>query len=59
MGYEDHHPAPHPAPRRRKRDGSIGVDPNRNYGYMWGTLDINTASQVPSDETYVAPRAFS
>jgi carboxypeptidase T len=45
--------------RRRNRDGSIGVDPNRNYGYMWGTLDVNTSSHVPSDETYVGPRAFS
>ncbi|MGY1682295.1 M14 family metallopeptidase [Geodermatophilus sp. SYSU D01176] len=45
--------------RRRNRDGSIGVDPNRNYGYMWGTLDINTSSHVPSDDTYVGPRAFS
>jgi Zinc carboxypeptidase len=24
-----------------------------------GTLDITTSSQVPSDETYVGPRAFS
>src|SRR5215203_1379258 len=23
--------------RRPNADGSIGVDPNRNYGYMWGT----------------------
>jgi carboxypeptidase T len=45
--------------RRRNPDGSIGVDPNRNYGYMWGTLDVNTSSHVPSDETYVGPRAFS
>jgi carboxypeptidase T len=45
--------------RRRNPDGSIGVDPNRNYGYMWGTLDIPTSSHVPSDETYVGPRAFS
>jgi carboxypeptidase T len=45
--------------RRRNRDGSIGVDPNRNYGYMWGTLNVNTSSHVPSDETYVGPRAFS
>ncbi|MGY1703870.1 M14 family metallopeptidase [Geodermatophilus sp. SYSU D00697] len=45
--------------RRRNRDGSVGVDPNRNYGYMWGTLDISTSSHVPSDETYVGPRAFS
>jgi carboxypeptidase T len=45
--------------RRRNHDGSFGVDPNRNYGYMWGTLDIPTSSHVPSDETYVGPRAFS
>jgi hypothetical protein len=45
--------------RRRNGDGSIGVDPNRNYGYMWGALDVPTSSHVPSDETYVGPRAFS
>jgi carboxypeptidase T len=45
--------------RRRNRDGSIGVDPNRNYGYMWGTLNVSTSSHVPSDQTYVGPRAFS
>jgi carboxypeptidase T len=45
--------------RRRNADGSFGVDPNRNYGYMWGTLNVSTSSRVPSDETYVGPRAFS
>jgi carboxypeptidase T len=45
--------------RRPNPDGSFGVDPNRNYGYMWGTLNINTSSHVPSDETYVGPHAFS
>jgi carboxypeptidase T len=45
--------------RRVNADGSVGVDPNRNYGYMWGTLNVNTSSHVPSDETYVGPRAFS
>ncbi len=45
--------------RRRNQDGSIGVDPNRNYGYMWGTLNIGTSSHTPSDATYVGPRAFS
>ena len=45
--------------RRRNPDGSIGVDPNRNYGYMWGVLNVNTSSHVPSDQTYVGPRAFS
>lgn len=45
--------------RRPNPDGSFGVDPNRNYGYMWGTLNINTSSHTPSDDTYVGPRAFS
>lgn len=45
--------------RRPNQDGSFGVDPNRNYGYMWGTLDIGTSSHTPSDPTYVGPRAFS
>lgn len=45
--------------RRKNWDGSFGVDPNRNYGYMWGILDVPTSSHVPSDETYVGPRAFS
>ena len=44
---------------RRNPDGSIGVDPNRNNGYMWGVLNVNTSSHVPSDDTYVGPRAFS
>ena len=44
----------HPNP-----DGSLGVDPNRNYGHMWGTLDIDTSSHVPEDPTYVGPHAFS
>ena len=44
-----------PAKRRRK----LWHDPNRNYGYMWGTLNVNTSSHVPQDETYVGPRAFS
>jgi carboxypeptidase T len=45
--------------RRPNPNGSFGVDPNRNYGYMWGTLNIGTSSHVPSDPTYVGPRAFS
>ena len=45
--------------RRRNSGGSFGVDPNRNYGYMWGSLNVSTSSHVPSDETYVGPRAFS
>jgi carboxypeptidase T len=45
--------------RRPNPDGSFGVDPNRNYGYMWGILNVNTSSHVPADETYVGPHAFS
>jgi carboxypeptidase T len=45
--------------RRHNADGSIGVDPNRNYGYMWGTRNDDISSQVPGDDTYVGPRAFS
>jgi carboxypeptidase T len=45
--------------RRQNPDGSVGVDPNRNYGYMWGTLNVSTSSHVPSDQTYIGPRAFS
>jgi carboxypeptidase T len=45
--------------RRQNADGSIGVDPNRNYGYMWGTRNDDISSQVRSDDTYVGPRAFS
>ncbi|KAI9553884.1 hypothetical protein GHT06_019154 [Daphnia sinensis] len=33
-----------------------GVDPNRNFGYMWGGMG---ASTNPCDETYRGPKAFS
>jgi carboxypeptidase T len=45
--------------RRKNADDTIGVDPNRNYGYMWGTLNVPTSSHVPADETYIGPSAFS
>ena len=45
--------------RRPNPDGSLGIDLNRNYGYMWGTLNNATSSRVPSDSTYFGPRAFS
>jgi carboxypeptidase T len=45
--------------RRPNPDGSIGVDPNRNYGYMWGTIHDDRSSHIPADITYVGPRAFS
>lgn len=44
--------------RRDNGDGSHGVDPNRNYGYMWGYDNIGS-SPYPADETYRGPSAFS
>jgi hypothetical protein len=37
-------------------EGSIGVDLNRNYGYMWGGAG---ASRNPGSETYRGPEPFS
>ncbi|HEY0525931.1 MAG TPA: M14 family metallopeptidase [Stellaceae bacterium] len=45
--------------RRDNGDGTTGVDPNRNYDFQWGTLDIDTSSKTPGAETYIGPRAFS
>jgi hypothetical protein len=44
--------------RKNKRDngGSIGVDLNRNYGYMWGGVG---GWDNPSSETYRGPEPFS
>jgi carboxypeptidase T len=36
--------------------GEIGVDLNRNYGYMWGG---SGASDQPHSDTYQGPAAFS
>lgn len=47
--------------RKNRRDnggGEYGVDPNRNYGYMWG-YDNSGSSPYPGDETYRGPSAFS
>ncbi|MCD4695659.1 MAG: immune inhibitor A [Bacteroidales bacterium] len=48
--------------RKNRRDngvpGCMGVDPNRNYGYMWG-LDNIGSSPDPCDETYRGESAFS
>jgi len=44
--------------RRDNGDGSHGVDPNRNYGHMWG-YDNSGSSPYPADETYRGPSAFS
>ena len=44
--------------RRNNGDGTYGVDPNRNYGYMWG-LNNSGSSPDPGDETYRGPAPFS
>lgn len=44
--------------RRLNAGGSIGVDLNRNYGYMWG-YDNNGSSPNPSSDTYRGTAAFS
>lgn len=41
---------------RKNPDNSIGVDINRNYGYLWGGPG---ASSDPADDTYRGPSAFS
>ncbi|GAB4313269.1 MAG: hypothetical protein Kow00127_04180 [Bacteroidales bacterium] len=45
---------------RRNNSGTscMGVDINRNYGYMWG-LDNNGSSPDPCDEDYRGEAAFS
>jgi len=44
--------------RRDNKDGSYGVDINRNYGYKWG-LDNAGSSPYPASEIYRGPEAFS
>jgi hypothetical protein len=48
--------------RKNRKDngvpGCVGVDLNRNYGYMWG-LDNNGSSPDPCSETYRGASAFS
>jgi carboxypeptidase T len=44
--------------RRDNGDGSYGVDPNRNYGYMWG-YDNQGSSPNPSSTVYRGPSPFS
>jgi hypothetical protein len=42
--------------RRKNKDGSYGVDPNRNYGYKWGGAG---ASSYPGSDTYRGESGFS
>ena len=44
--------------RRNNGDGTFGVDPNRNYPYMWG-FDDSGSSPDPSSEVYRGPSAGS
>ncbi|MFW5758044.1 MAG: M14 family zinc carboxypeptidase, partial [Bacteroidota bacterium] len=44
--------------KRINEDGSIGVDLNRNFGYMWG-YDDTGSSPVPSSATYRGTAPFS
>ncbi len=44
--------------RRDNGDGSFGVDPNRNYGYLWGYDNIGS-SPTKSSATYRGTAAFS
>lgn len=46
-----------PAPVQVNPD-AYGVDPNRNYGFMWGD-NIGGSSEVPADETHRGDKAFS
>ncbi|MDD5091421.1 MAG: M14 family metallopeptidase [Candidatus Wallbacteria bacterium] len=41
--------------RRDNKDGSFGIDPNRNYGYGWG---VGASASTWSD-TYKGPQIFS
>ncbi len=42
--------------RAKNRDGTMGVDLNRNYGYKWGT---GGSSSSGSSDTFMGPQPFS
>jgi len=44
--------------RRDNKDGTYGIDLNRNYGYKWGVSN-NGSSPDPGSEIYRGPQAFS
>uniref|UniRef100_A0A182JPF8 Peptidase M14 domain-containing protein n=1 Tax=Anopheles christyi TaxID=43041 RepID=A0A182JPF8_9DIPT len=44
--------------RSPQLDNAIGVDLNRNFGYMWELL-INEENDNPNEQTYRGPSAFS
>lgn len=45
--------------RRDNGDGSFGVDPNRNYPYLWGPDGCGGSSGSTSSDTYRGPSAAS
>ncbi|XP_023952289.2 carboxypeptidase B-like [Bicyclus anynana] len=57
-GYEFSHTTTRMWRKNRRRGhhaSCVGVDPNRNYDYFWGTA----SSRDPCSETFHGPRAFS
>jgi carboxypeptidase T len=44
--------------RRDNKNGTIGVDLNRNYGFNWGFNDVGS-SNIPANDTYRGTSAFS
>lgn len=44
--------------RRNNGDGTRGVDPNRNWGYMWGYDNVGSSPTTSSD-TYRGPYSMS
>lgn len=45
--------------RRDNGDGTFGVDPNRNYPYLWGPAGCGGSDGDPGGETYRGPSAAS
>lgn len=56
MWRKNRRPAPEDPAGRWWNTSNIGVDPNRNYGYMWGNTG---ASSSPGSDTYHGPEPFS
>ena len=58
LEYSIHHYRYWRKNRRYNGNFSWGVDPNRNYGYMWGYSDMGS-SPDPNSEVYRGPSPFS
>ncbi|HVL32214.1 MAG TPA: M14 family zinc carboxypeptidase, partial [Actinomycetota bacterium] len=49
-------------PEQNLSIGSYGVDPNRNYGFLWGyggIIPLSSTSSVPASQTYQGETPFS